>query len=556
MKQQLRILLCLVSLFLVHPIEAQVCSACETGECMAPGPNLISNGDFADFVYPDYTPSTPGTLPDYWLPGDPLAYGIVFIYDTAFNLNWNWLGTGHSGTSDFLICDSKSASHTSAWGQKVPVNSNTNYFFKAWANNISIPDYSDPKLRVKINGEFIGPTFTLYEDPDEWISIECCWNSGPAPIDSALIEIVNVMPGGWGKDFGLDDISFYACYPNMDTIPISICDGMTYTFPDGATASETGFYNIEYMSDDSCDIHQTYLLSYFNPAPIVINYDFCFGEEIMLADGTFLFADTTFIDTLINMLGCDSIIVKSMNFNPLIEVYIEDVICQGSSYTLPDGIVASTPGFYTSLLSSVSGCDSFVYTHLIESTLISEYIVASICEGSAYLLPDGTTTETEGTYFFEFAVDAGCDSNYTIAVEVYDYFSDTIELMWAPDTTFILPDGIAVIAPGIYTSYLIASGGCDSIITTIITSPTSNIETNTPIVNVTYEIISNQIQIQYTNITSSVTVQLINSVGQIIEYRELPPSSGELNLYAPGNGYYIVQITAASNAINYPIILL
>jgi hypothetical protein len=50
--------------------------------------------------------------------------------------------------------------------------------------------------------------------------------------------------------------------------------------------------------------------------------------------------------------------------NPIYNLFDTVSICQGRSFTLPDGRVVSTAGTYTSYLSTVSGCDSTIVTTL------------------------------------------------------------------------------------------------------------------------------------------------------------------------------------------------
>lgn len=54
-------------------------------------------------------------------------------------------------------------------------------------------------------------------------------------------------------------------------------------------------------------------------------------------------------------------------------------ICQGSSYTLPDGNVVSAPGIYNTMLTSSTGCDSMIVTTLTVNSAITEQVSASIC---------------------------------------------------------------------------------------------------------------------------------------------------------------------------------
>jgi gliding motility-associated-like protein len=45
-------------------------------------------------------------------------------------------------------------------------------------------------------------------------------------------------------------------------------------------------------------------------------------------------------------------------------VYKYDTICEGSSYILPDGTTVTEPGIYAAQFNTITGCDSIIYTYL------------------------------------------------------------------------------------------------------------------------------------------------------------------------------------------------
>ena len=52
-------------------------------------------------------------------------------------------------------------------------------------------------------------------------------------------------------------------------------------------------------------------------------------------------------------------------------------ICQGESYTLPDGETASFSGSFTSILEAANGCDSIITTELTVINLNSTIILSN-----------------------------------------------------------------------------------------------------------------------------------------------------------------------------------
>jgi hypothetical protein len=103
---------------------------------------------------------------------------------------------------------------------------------------------------------------------------------------------------------------------------------------------------------------------------------------------------------------------------PLQQTHITASICEGDTYTLPDGSAASETGFYTTTLSGQAGCDSIITTEL--SVFEDNYVEIDIilCFGQTYELPDGQITGETGIYPYIFTNQLGCDSTVTVLVAV------------------------------------------------------------------------------------------------------------------------------------------
>ena len=94
-------------------------------------------------------------------------------------------------------------------------------------------------------------------------------------------------------------------------------------------------------------------------------------------------------------------------------------ICQGSGYTLPDGIVVSSAGGYVSHIPTATGCDSSITTNLSVISIPVRTQNISICAGSSFVLPDNTTQNTPGTYVSNKHNLSGCDSVITTNLSFY-----------------------------------------------------------------------------------------------------------------------------------------
>ena len=85
-------------------------------------------------------------------------------------------------------------------------------------------------------------------------------------------------------------------------------------------------------------------------------------------------------------------------------------ICQGDTYTFPDGSTSSSSTVHTSSLTSIGGCDSLIETTLEVVTSFNVTETATICDGDTYTFPDGTTGTSATVHTSNLVSSSGCDS--------------------------------------------------------------------------------------------------------------------------------------------------
>lgn len=141
-------------------------------------------------------------------------------------------------------------------------------------------------------------------------------------------------------------------------------------------------------------------------------------------------------------------------------------ICQGSSYLLPSGTTVTAAGTYNSTFQTVNGCDSIITTTISVTPTFSVNQNASVCQGTNYTLPNGTVVSTSGTYTSNLQTINGCDSIITTTLLVTPTFNINESASICQGTNYTLPNGTVVNTTGTYTSNLQTLNGCDSIITT------------------------------------------------------------------------------------------
>ena len=131
---------------------------------------------------------------------------------------------------------------------------------------------------------------------------------------------------------------------------------------------------------------------------------------------------------------------------------VSQTICQGDSIQLPGGSYVSTTGLYSDLLTSSTGCDSVIITNLLVISPIVNSVSLSICAGDSIII-NGNTYASTGIYIDTIIATNGCDSIITTILEVYN----TTALQTTSDTTIMLGGSVTLLASG-SSSYLWSTG--------------------------------------------------------------------------------------------------
>jgi hypothetical protein len=186
-------------------------------------------------------------------------------------------------------------------------------------------------------------------------------------------------------------------------------------------------------------------------------------------------ADTIQISTFQTVNGCDSIIVTNVTVNPVYYLTENVIACENSTYTYPDGttavITASTS--YSSVFTTVSGCDSIIGTNVTMSLPFNSTENITACENSTVTYPDGSTEviTVTTTHTSTLLTTNNCDSIIITNVTMLPVYAIAENVTACENSTYTYPDGSTAVitADATYTSALTTLAGCDSIITTNVT---------------------------------------------------------------------------------------
>lgn len=232
--------------------------------------------------------------------------------------------------------------------------------------------------------------------------------------------------------------------------------------------SNSGNYWLQAIN--SCGISSDSIqLLFFQPIIPSDTIFICPGSTFTLTNGTIKSSPGTYPDTLnsLGYLGCDSIIQRVINWYTENNDTLQVALCSGESFTTSSGLVLTLSGYYSDTLSIQNqfGCDSIQVIEILNFQSVNSMQNRSICFGQSFILPDGSSQNTAGIYIATLTTASGCDSVITFNLTLSPPITASQSIQICSGDSYILPSGISVNTSGIYLDTLTAASGCDSIIT-------------------------------------------------------------------------------------------
>lgn len=182
---------------------------------------------------------------------------------------------------------------------------------------------------------------------------------------------------------------------SQSTVDIEACENQSYTFPDGSTQIVTSdlTQNSTIVASNGCDSVVITNITMVQSFTTNENIEVCENETVFYPDGSSetITSSTTHNSILVSNNGCDSTVVTNVTMHPNYNV-IEDVdLCEGDSFTYPDGASVNNitqSESHTSNFTSINGCDSIIITNLNVSPIpvINVPLFVNTCEGEEITL--------------------------------------------------------------------------------------------------------------------------------------------------------------------------
>ncbi len=195
----------------------------------------------------------------------------------------------------------------------------------------------------------------------------------------------------------------------------------------------------------------------------------CDGDTHTFPDGSTSTTATTYTSSFTGANGCDSTIVTTLTVNFGSTDNVSASICDGSIYTFPDGSSDSVATVQTSILNGVNGCDSIIITTLSIDVVFNMFENASICGGVTYTFPDGDTSTVAVVHTSTLTSVDGCDSIIVTTLTEDSAYYTTEDITVCNGVTHMFPDGATSTVTAVHISNLTSMGGCDSNVTTNLT---------------------------------------------------------------------------------------
>jgi gliding motility-associated-like protein len=280
-------------------------------------------------------------------------------------------------------------------------------------------------IAVGQNGCTDQESIAVYQDINEptptIVNVEFCeGDSYQLPNDQSVFEsgTYNVVLNAYN---GCDSlvVTNVTVHPNEESFfAVRICPGEIYTLPNGQSVSEAGNYPVMFESIHGCDSLVTFIIDIIQTFNIVQNVVICPGESYQLPDGTNQTSEGAFEFNYVSSFGCDSVVTYFLDiYNPIVTT-IPVTLCNGESYVLPTGQTVITAGNYPQILQSISGCDSTVITQVSVLPALQSFVNNTICQGTQYILPNGQSVSQSGIYSNTITSINGCDSTVVTTLNI------------------------------------------------------------------------------------------------------------------------------------------
>lgn len=216
----------------------------------------------------------------------------------------------------------------------------------------------------------LGTAYAGYAGEDPWSTANFLdtYNGNAGPIrEKMLLSLESDFIQGEVISSHAQICAIYSrCFATGSTYSDVACNGVAYDFF-GQALTQSGTYYHALTNRFGCDSTVALSLNVFPASSSAYSAAICNGS-VYNFNGSALAASGLYYDTLTNTKGCDSVVQLNLQVNPVNSLSYNATICSGESY-LFNGVSLQSSGLYIDTLVNLSGCDSVVSLALVVDTL-------------------------------------------------------------------------------------------------------------------------------------------------------------------------------------------
>jgi subtilisin-like proprotein convertase family protein len=227
----------------------------------------------------------------------------------------------------------------------------------------------------------------------------------------------------------------------------------------------SGIYSNVFIAANGCDSTVTTDLTILPDNILNQSFSICGGDSINVGNNAYTITGI-YTDLFVSVLGCDSTVITDLTVNANIGSNQSFSICFGDSVVVGNDVYNSS-GVYTNTFISFTGCDSIVTTNLVVNSIINVNQTISICAGDS-LMVGNSMYGSSGIYTDSLIASTGCDSIVTTDLTVLNALSSSQSPIICAGASFAVGNNTYTTS-GTYTDVLLSSAGCDSTVTTNLT---------------------------------------------------------------------------------------
>ncbi|MCQ2053343.1 MAG: hypothetical protein MJZ03_05365, partial [archaeon] len=237
--------------------------------------------------------------------------------------------------------------------------------------------------------------------------------------------------------------------------------------------SSSGVYFDTLRTVSGCDSIIELRLTVYQATVTVVDTTICPNSRMYIR-GMLIDKSGVYFDTLYSKNGrwnhqCDSVVKYVVNIADNYLTVDSASICSGSSYRWRNRDYSQQGIYFDSLKSEITGCDSVFELKLTIKEIFDSVKYDTVRCQSSYVYRGRTYTQS-GTYYEHYVSSIGCDSTYTLNLEITHPSKSNIHFDICQGESFtyrnkVYFDENVLNSDTTFNDTILAANGCDSIVT-------------------------------------------------------------------------------------------